>query len=193
LYIISSFTFNTVVNTQRNAIKTVTLSIDNGSNLIPSKLNQPQKFSLTITPTNNFQSGDFIIIKVPSQYAFIISTVNIPNGSDLNTLAGSFCSNSNLFCSNNLNSGYQIKVQEKMAGNVFINITSITVTVNNGTYVSPKDWDTFDSETFLVNTFTSTGKEIDSSELGTTTNPKFYLACPSKSNRCETCLANNTC
>lgn len=151
-------TFITAANTQRNTIKTVSLSIDNGSNLVPSKLNQPQKFSLTITPTNNFQSGDFIIIKIPSQYTFIISTVSISNGSDLNVLTGSFCANNNLFCSNNLNSGYQIKVQEKIAGNVFSNITSITVTVNNGTYVSPKDWDTYDSETFVVNTFTNTGK-----------------------------------
>jgi hypothetical protein len=193
LYSISSATFNTAANTQKNSIKTVSLSIDNGSGLIPSKLNQPQKFSLTITPTNNFQSGDVIIVKVPSQYTFIISTVNIANGSDLNTLSGSFCTNSNLFCSNNLNSGYQIKVQEKIAGNVFTNITSITFTVSNGTYVSPKDWDTFDSENFIVNTFTSTGKEIDSSELGSTTNAKFYLACSVKANRCETCLTNGTC
>lgn len=85
MYSISSVTFNTAVNTQKNSIKTVSLNIDNGSGLIPSKLNQPQKFSLTITPTNNFQSGDVIIVKVPSQYTFIISTVNIAIGSDLNT------------------------------------------------------------------------------------------------------------
>jgi hypothetical protein len=130
---------------------------------------------LTITPTNNFQSGDYIIVKVPSQYTFIISPLTIPN---------TFCSNGNLYCSNNLNDAYQIKIQERTVGGVFINITSLTFTVNNGTYVSPSDWDTFDSENFIVNTFTSTGKEIDSSELGSTTNAKFYLTCPSKSNRC---------
>jgi hypothetical protein len=91
-------------------VKTVALSINELSGNYPSKLNQLQQFTLTISTTNYFQSGDIIVVTIPSQYAFVGSTVTVTNTSDLTTMAGSLCSDTTLFCSNNNTSGNLLRV-----------------------------------------------------------------------------------
>lgn len=54
LYNISSYTLTTPINTQTNAIKTVSLSIDTNGGTVTSLLNQLQKFKLTVSATNQF-------------------------------------------------------------------------------------------------------------------------------------------
>lgn len=159
-----------------------------------SQLNQLQKFTLTMTTTNRLQPGDIVVITVPSQYNYVAaSTVTVTNTSDLTTMTGSLCSNSNLFCSNNNSNGYLIRVVEKVSGNVFNNISSLSVTINNGSYQSPTLWANYNSESFIVNTYTSTGQPIDAVQSGTTTNATFYLTCSNTANYCATCHSNGTC
>lgn len=159
-----------------------------------SQLNQLQKFTLTMTTTNRFQPGDIVVITVPSQYSYVAtSTVTVSNTTDLTTFPGSLCSDSNLFCSNNNSNGYLIRVVEKVSGNVFNNISSLSVTINNGSYQSPLLWTNYNSESFIINTYSSTGQPIDAVQSGTTTNATFYLTCSNTANFCATCHSNGTC
>lgn len=60
-YLMSSYTFTPPINTQTNAVTSLSLSIANN----PSLLSQNQKFTLTILSTNKYQSGDIIKITIP--------------------------------------------------------------------------------------------------------------------------------
>jgi len=75
---------------------------------------------------------------------------------------------------------------------VFNNISSFSVTIKNGTYRSPQLWSNFNANIFLVNTYSSLGQPVDAVQSGTTANATFYLACPSTTLHCKTCIAT-TC
>lgn len=133
------------------------------------------------------------MVTIPSQYGFIGSPVTVTNTSNLSTMTGSLCTETTIFCSNNNTSGYLLRVAERVSGTVFTNITSFSFTISNGSYRSPQLWTDFNSEKFLVNTYSRTGQPIDAVQSGTTTNATFYLACSNTANRCGTCFANGSC
>ena len=108
-------------------------------------------------------------------------------------MTGSLCSDTTLFCSNNNTSGNLLRVVEKVPGTVFTNVSSISFTVSNGSYRSPQLWSNYNSDTFLVNTYASTGQPVDAVQSGTTANATFYLACTNTANHCGTCYANGSC
>lgn len=145
LYNITSMVVTPQTNTLTNAVKTVTLNINELSGNYPSKLNQLQQFTLTISSTNYFESGDIIVATIPSQYAFVGTTVTVTNTSDLTTMTGSLCSEATLFCSNNNTSGNLLRIVEKVPGNVFKSVSSISFTVTNGSYRSPQLWTNYNS------------------------------------------------
>lgn len=79
-----------------------------------------------------------------------------------------------------------IRVVEKIPGVGFSNVSSIKITINNGTYRSPQLWTTFNSNIFLAYTYSSTGKAVDTVQ-SSSTNATFYLACTNVSAHCKTC------
>jgi hypothetical protein len=181
-------------NTQTNSIKSISLNINELSGAYPSQLNQLQQFTLTISTTNRFFAGDIIVVTIPSQYGFLLNnTVTVTNTSNLSSMSGSLCTDSTLFCSNNNTSGNLLRIVEKVAGNVFNNLSSISFTVANGSYRSPQLWTDYNSEPFLANTYSSTGQPIDAVQANITSNATFYLACPTTANHCGTCQSNGTC
>jgi hypothetical protein len=133
-YNITSATLVPPINNNPNVVITTSLSINEQGGSYPSQLNQVQLFSITFTSTNRLQPGDIVVITVPSEYQFLGSTV----GNSTFT-SGSLCTaSSSLYCSNNNSSPNQIRIVEKINGNVFTNISSLTVTINNSTYRSPQ-------------------------------------------------------
>jgi len=193
LYNVSSGILTPPSNTQTNVVRTVTLTINESNGAYPSQLNQMQRFRLTVTTTNNFLAGDIIVVTIPPQYGFIGTPVTVTNTSDLTTLSGSLCTESTIFCSNNNTSGYLVRIAEKVGGTVFTNISTFSFTISNGSYRSPQLWTDFNSEPFLVNTYSTTGQPIDAVQSATTANATFYLACTNTANRCGTCFANGSC
>lgn len=86
-----------------------------------------------------------MVVTIPSQYAFVGTTVTVTNTSNLLIMTGSLCSDINLFCSNNNTSGNLLRVVERVPGNVFTNVSSISFTVTNGSYRSPQLWADYNS------------------------------------------------
>ena len=196
-YAISSSTLTPSTNTAPNTVTSMSLSIDENGGAAPSQLNQVQQFTVSVTPTNRLQSGDILVVTVPSQYLYVGgSAVVVTDATDLTTASNSLCTNSaSLFCSHNDSSSTNlIRVVEKVTGNVFSNISSISFIVNNNTYRSPQDWTTFDSTPFLASTYAPGNYQIDTVDSSTSSNATFYLSCPNATTyHCKTCQSTGIC
>lgn len=182
-YNITSSTLVPAINTNTNAVISSSLTINDNGGTYPSQLNQVQTFDITLTTTNRLQSGDIVVITIPSEYLFILnSTVG-----NATFTSGSLCTaSSNLYCSNNNSSPNIIRIVEKTVGSVFTNISSLTITINNNTYRSPQSWTTYNSNPYLVNTYSISSQAVDSAQ-STTSNATFYLTCTNSSAHCKTC------
>lgn len=166
------------LNANTNALVTASLSINDNGGTYPSQLNQIQTFSITFTSTNWLQAGDIVVITVPSEYQFVLSST-VGNSS---FTSGSLCSgSSNIYCSNNNSSPNLIRIVEKISGSVFTNISSLTVIINNSTYRSPQLWATYNANPFLINTYSISGQAVDSVQSTTAANATFYLTCTNAS------------
>lgn len=106
LYSITSDTLITSSNSNLNLIKSIGLSITTN----PSQLNQLQSFSLNVVPTNNFLSGDYLVVFVPTAYLYVPATAVTAPANLSSNLAASICDTTVFFCSNYNNNVYQIKV-----------------------------------------------------------------------------------
>lgn len=177
---ISNQTFQPKTNTQANLINNAKLAInDNG--ISATRLNQNTSFTLSFQPTNLLTTGDYIVVSIPSS-----------DWNNIATMAGSLCTNSNVFCSNYNSDSYKIRIDDK-TGTAFPAVSNITVTFGSNVYVSTKNWaDTYSLLTF--NTYTKTNASIDSSTNSTSNSAAFTLACPNTSTfHCKTCDSSGFC
>jgi len=193
MYIISSTTLVTTSNTNNNLIKSTKLVINsNGS----SFLNQPQSLQITLNFTNNLNTGDYITITLPSQYEFIGTSITVAMNTNLSAqISSSLCSGTTYFCSNYNSFPNIVKIEELTKGlNTFNNLSYFVVEIKNMTYVSPKNWNDYNSESFLATTYTSTESSIDSVQAGSIT-ANFYLTCGDINNcrQCDTSLKCTSC
>ncbi len=191
-YLISTRTFTPSVNLQPNMINNAKLLInDNG--IASQRLNVFTSFTVSFQPTNILVSGDYIIVNIPiSDWTFNSTPVVVTNISNIASMSGSLCSNTNLFCSNFNNDTNKIRIDDR-TGTAFPGSVNISFTFPSTVYVSTKNWAT--TYTLLTfNTYTRTNSSIDSSTNSTTNTASFALVCPNTASfRCKTCNFAGTC
>ena len=191
-YLISTRTFTPSANLQPNLINNAKLIInDNG--ITSQRLNVYTSFTVSFQPTNILVSGDYIVVSIPiSDWTFKTTTVVVNNISNIASMGGSLCSDTNIFCSNYNNDTNKIRIDDK-TGTAFPGSTNISFTFPSTVYVSTKYWAT--NYTLLTfNTYTKTNSSIDSSTNSTTNTASFVLACPNTASfHCKTCSSGGAC
>ena len=190
-YLISTFTLTPPANTNTNLITAASLTIlDNG--ISSPRLNQPTRFTLSLTPSNTLITGDYIVVTVPAEWTNTQSSLVTVNVSGIATQTGSLCTDSTVFCSNHLSDSHKIRIDDK-TGSAFPSVTNLSFTIASTTFASPKTWLSSYS-TFSFSTFSNTSAAIDASTASTANTAAFSLACPNSTTfHCKTCNSSGFC
>ena len=189
---ISTRTFTPSSNLLQNLVNNAKLAInDNG--ISSPRLNIATSFTVSFQPTNLLIAGDYIVVSIPiSDWTFKTTPVVVTNVSNISSMTGSLCSDTNIFCSNFNNDTNKIRVDDK-TGTAFPSTTNISFTFPSSVYVSTKNWAS--NYTLLTfNTYTKTNSSIDSSVNSTSNTAAFALACPNTTGfHCKTCSSVGAC